>query len=94
MSILPREWPETLFRDRCVTVDALQSRIRGIYKQNLPTRKGMKMVRKSKLSASASRHSMDIGIGAKDRRAIIDGLSRLLADTYTLYLTTRNFTGT
>jgi starvation-inducible DNA-binding protein len=34
---------------------------------------------------------MDIGISAKDRAAIADGLSRLLADTYTLYLTTHNF---
>ena len=35
--------------------------------------------------------SIDIGIGAKDRAAISEGLSRLLADTYTLYLTTHNF---
>ncbi len=34
---------------------------------------------------------MDIGIGEKDRAAIAEGLSRLLADTYTLYLTTHNF---
>ena len=34
---------------------------------------------------------IDIGIGAKDRAAIAAGLSRLLADTYTLYLTTHNF---
>lgn len=34
---------------------------------------------------------MDIGIGAEDRRAIADGLSRLLADTYSLYLKTHNF---
>jgi starvation-inducible DNA-binding protein len=32
-----------------------------------------------------------IGIGDKDRAAIASGLSRLLADTYTLYLTTHNF---
>jgi starvation-inducible DNA-binding protein len=32
-----------------------------------------------------------IGIGEKDRAAIAQGLSRLLADTYTLYLTTHNF---
>ena len=32
-----------------------------------------------------------IGIGDKDRPAIAAGLSRLLADTYTLYLTTHNF---
>jgi starvation-inducible DNA-binding protein len=34
---------------------------------------------------------IDIGIGDKDRGAIAGGLSRLLADTYTLYLTTHNF---
>jgi starvation-inducible DNA-binding protein len=32
-----------------------------------------------------------IGISEKDRKAISEGLSRLLADTYTLYLTTHNF---
>jgi starvation-inducible DNA-binding protein len=32
-----------------------------------------------------------IGINEKDRSAIAIGLSRLLADTYTLYLTTHNF---
>ena len=36
-------------------------------------------------------HRIDIGITADDRSAISDGLSRLLADTYTLYLTTHNF---
>src|SRR5512134_1543070 len=35
--------------------------------------------------------SIDIGIGEKDRKAIAQGLSRLLADTYTLYLQTHNF---
>ncbi|MDP9065453.1 MAG: DNA starvation/stationary phase protection protein [Pseudomonadota bacterium] len=35
--------------------------------------------------------SINIGISAADRAAIADGLSRLLADTYTLYLTTHNF---
>ncbi len=35
--------------------------------------------------------TMDIGISDKDRAAIAKGLSRLLADTYTLYLTTHNF---
>jgi starvation-inducible DNA-binding protein len=34
---------------------------------------------------------IDIGIGEKDRAAIAGGLSKLLADTYTLYLTTHNF---
>jgi starvation-inducible DNA-binding protein len=35
--------------------------------------------------------AIDIGIDEKDRKAIADGLSRLLADTYTLYLKTHNF---
>ena len=35
--------------------------------------------------------SIDIGIKPKDRKAIADGLSHLLADTYTLYLKTHNF---
>ena len=34
---------------------------------------------------------MDIGISDKDRKEIADGLSHLLADTYTLYLKTHNF---
>jgi starvation-inducible DNA-binding protein len=34
---------------------------------------------------------IDIGISDKDRKKIADGLSRLLADTYTLYLKTHNF---
>lgn len=35
--------------------------------------------------------AINIGISEKDREAIANGLSRLLADTYTLYLTTHNF---
>jgi len=34
---------------------------------------------------------MDTGISAKDRAAIAKGLSRLLADTYVVYLKTHNF---
>ena len=34
---------------------------------------------------------IDIGIRQSDRRKIAQGLSRLLADTYTLYLKTHNF---
>jgi starvation-inducible DNA-binding protein len=34
---------------------------------------------------------MDIGISKKDREKIAEGLSRLLADSYTLYLMTHNF---
>lgn len=42
---------------------------------------------KSRTAAPA----INIGIGEKDRAAIAAGLSKLLADTYTLYLTTHNF---
>lgn len=34
---------------------------------------------------------IDIGIPENDRKQIAEGLSRLLADTYTLYLKTHNF---
>ncbi len=34
---------------------------------------------------------IDIGINEQDRTQIADGLSRLLADSYTLYLMTHNF---
>ena len=55
------------------------------------------MVKKSKSSgapvvaAPASSTRINIGISEKDRAAIAGGLSHLLADTYTLYLTTHNF---
>jgi len=34
---------------------------------------------------------MNIGMSDEDRKAVADGLSRVLADTYTLYLKTHNF---
>ena len=34
---------------------------------------------------------IDIGIAREDRKTITNGLSRLLADSYTLYLMTHNF---
>ncbi len=40
---------------------------------------------------AAKSDAINIGISAKDREAISLGLSKLLADTYTLYLTTHNF---
>jgi len=42
----------------------------------------------AKKSATAA---INIGISDKDRAAIAGGLAKLLADTYTLYLTTHNF---
>jgi len=44
-----------------------------------------------KTQAAGSGPAINIGISDKDRGAIAAGLSRLLADTYTLYLTTHNF---
>ena len=41
--------------------------------------------------AAAAGTPVDIGISAADRGAVADGLARLLADTYTLYLTTHGF---
>lgn len=51
------------------------------------------MAKPGSQSASASNGAprINIGISDKDRAAIAQGLSRLLADTYTLYLTTHNF---
>jgi starvation-inducible DNA-binding protein len=46
---------------------------------------------KSKNKSNGGAPAISIGIGEKDRAAIAAGLSKLLADTYTLYLTTHNF---
>jgi starvation-inducible DNA-binding protein len=45
----------------------------------------------AKAATKPSAPTINIGIGEKDRAAISKGLSQLLADTYTLYLTTHNF---
>lgn len=45
----------------------------------------------AKANIAPSALAVNIGIGEEDRAAIAQGLSRLLADTYTLYLTTHNF---
>lgn len=42
-------------------------------------------------AASAPAPRIDIGISEADREAIAEGLSRLLADTYTLYLKTHSY---
>lgn len=51
------------------------------------------MAKKSKNPAAgkSAGPAIHIGISEKDRSAIAGGLARLLADTYTLYLTTHNF---
>lgn len=41
--------------------------------------------------AKKNEMSVNIGISDKDRKKIAEGLSKLLADTYTLYLKTHNF---
>jgi starvation-inducible DNA-binding protein len=46
---------------------------------------------KSAAKSKSKSPAINIGIADKDRAAIAKGLSRLLADTYTLYLTTHNF---
>ena len=48
------------------------------------------MSKKIKAGRPAS-YVPDLGIPAEERKKIVAGLSRLLADTYTLYLTTHNF---
>ena len=47
--------------------------------------------KKNHPSSVKSEAGMNIGISDKGRSAIAKGLSHLLADTYTLYLTTHNF---
>ncbi len=51
------------------------------------------MAKKSAIAPASAKGvpSINIGISDKDRAAIAQGLSKLLADTYTLYLTTHNF---
>jgi starvation-inducible DNA-binding protein len=43
------------------------------------------------MAATTTSPAIDIGISEKDRKQLAEGLSRLLADTYTLYLKTHNF---
>ena len=38
-----------------------------------------------------TKNIINMGISEKDRKKVADGLSRMLADTYTLYLKTHNF---
>jgi len=47
--------------------------------------------RKVKEALDVTEPVIDIGIDDKDRVKVADGLSRLLADTYSLYLQTHNF---
>jgi starvation-inducible DNA-binding protein len=49
------------------------------------------VMKKTSKRVAATGSAIDIGISKQDRKAIAAGLSQLLADTYTLYLTTHNF---
>ena len=49
------------------------------------------MAKATPQAAPKATPSINIGINDKDRLQIAKGLSHLLADTYTLYLTTHNF---
>jgi starvation-inducible DNA-binding protein len=48
-------------------------------------------VRPKPTAATGNAPAIDIGIDAADRKQVADGLSRFLADSYTLYLKTHNF---
>lgn len=50
-----------------------------------------KAKKKSSPAAVPSAAALDIGIPPAQLKAITDGLARMLADTYTLYLKTHNF---
>jgi starvation-inducible DNA-binding protein len=58
--------------------EQVEARIQKLHCQPQPEQENRKM-------------EIDIGINEQDRQSIVDGLSRLLADTYTLYLKTHNF---
>lgn len=49
------------------------------------------MAKAAKTAVKPADIEVNIGIPEKQRKAIAEGLSRLLADTYTLYLKTHNF---
>jgi starvation-inducible DNA-binding protein len=51
---------------------------------------GHEATRSTAHPAETSGTRIEIGIGERDRTEIAEGLARLLADTYTLYLKTHN----
>ena len=61
-------------------------------KDREPARPGSNAGRSDLLEKESimSLETMDTGLSEEDRKAIAEGLSRLLADTYTLYLKTHN----
>lgn len=54
-------------------------------------RKGEEIIMSTNVGAEVRTFPINIGIEEGERREIVEGLSRLLADTYTLYLKTHNF---
>jgi len=56
-----------------------------------PKKTAAKSAPRSALKTGAKSVGIDIGISDKDRAAVAFELSKLLADSYTLYLTTHNF---
>jgi len=60
-------------------------------KESSKKKGGKAAARAAQAEAGGAGLAIDIGIGAKDREKIADGLARLLADTYSLYLKTHNF---
>ncbi len=56
-----------------------------------PKKDVSKSVAKNLSQTAVSVPRIDIGISDKDRTAVAGGLSKLLADTYTLYLMTHSF---
>jgi starvation-inducible DNA-binding protein len=67
---------------------ALHSRLEP---ENLEPMMAKKSAKSAKEATPMRGARINIGIGEADRGAIAAGLSKLLADTYTLYLTTHNF---
>jgi starvation-inducible DNA-binding protein len=69
--------------------------LRGILIQHflLSNFKGIYMAKTSKTltNATAKAISIDIGISDKDRATVAEELSKMLADSFTLYLMTHNF---
>jgi starvation-inducible DNA-binding protein len=51
----------------------------------------MEKLKRPEKAASSNGQKIDLGIQPAQRKAIAEGLSRVLADTYTLYLKTHNF---
>ncbi|MFN3887199.1 MAG: Dps family protein [Aquabacterium sp.] len=56
-----------------------------------PSKSAAKSAKVARVAVAPGAAPIDIGISAEHRAAIAQGLNALLADTFTLYLTTHNF---